>query len=72
MKEHITVQGNLQTLNIYTVVAYLCRNSKAYRVTTTTECFLTAVAHVEETVFILKRIIHSLYQACCEKRKQKN
>lgn len=35
----------------------------------TTKGFLTAVAHVEEPIFILERIIHSLHQACCSKRK---
>lgn len=35
----------------------------------TTKGFLTAVAHVEEPIFILERIIHRLHQACCSKRK---
>lgn len=30
-----------------------------------TKGFLTAVAHVEEPIFILGRIINSLNQACC-------
>lgn len=34
-----------------------------------TEGFLTAVAHVEEPIFILGRFIHGLNQACCSKRK---